>query len=248
MTLVITILLHSQREEQEKNTWSTNSILLFAATWMLVELPIFISVPEPATRYLSAFIIPFVLFSCTLVSNMLKKIPLPVVRIAKCGIFIIVCLIVIANVLNTTFFRIRLGSDVIAMEKVSTLLEKTTNSCIVYAPSYVADQYLLLNKTNNRHELRTDLRRILAKGKEDFTMEKLKAYKENCPHLFVVQQKSIMRQTPFPSIDYRKEKEMQLVAHIQGINNSLFDKILLFTRDIFHTRNWFNEYLLWEYV
>ncbi len=245
---IVTGCRYVQREEKEKRKWSASSIFVFGVIWMFVEIPIFISVPEPATRYLSAFIVPFIISSCALVSYMLKNIPLRFVTSAKCGIVIVVGLIVVANILNTTFFRIRLGSDIIAMGKVSMILEETTNSCIVYAPIYVADQYLLLNKTNKRHEIRNDLIRIQAKGKEDFTIEKLRHYKEKCVRLFVVQQKSIMRQTLFPSFDYRKEKEMHLVQHIQGINKSLFDRFLLFIRDVFHTRNWFNEYLLWEYI
>lgn len=246
--LVISIItMRFYREQTPNLPWTSRDITWFSTIWMIVELPLFISVPEPAIRYASAFITPFSLFFIHSLYRAHHHAPAKFSLHAKYAIYFIVLFMMSTNIFNTFYFRALLGSDVIAMNKVSQIIEREKNSCIIYLPTYLADQYLLVDTTNNQYNLRTDLTRIKATGKEQFQKIYFEKTKPNCSHLFIVQQKSITRGTLFPPIDFTQQKNMRLVKRVIGRENTLFDAFVSFLTKTFAIKNLYNEYNLWEY-
>lgn len=224
-----------------KNIWR------LCVIWIICELPIFIYVPEPAIRYASAIIMPVAILFVSYIARAQHFLTGKAEIYAKYFVYFAIGFIVLTNVLNVFFFRTLLGSDIIAMDKVSQIVETDKNNCILYAQTY-AEQYLIVDKTNNNYDLRTDIKRIKATTKKDFSEENFKETKKQCNKLFVVQQKAITREVMFPPIDFSKYQNMSLVEKIPGENGSLFDKFYFLIKNTFNTRNLYNEYYLWEYA
>ena len=210
-------------------------------------MPIFLLIPEPATRYASAIMTPIAILFIAYTARAKYFLTGTKRQYFNYLLCVTITFIVLSNILNTVHFRALLGSDVVAIDNVSQIAENEHNNCIVYVPTY-AEQYVIVDKTSNDYSLRKDIKRIKANKKDDYNDDKLKELKQNCNKLFVVQQKSITRNTLFPPIDFSKNKNMKLIAHIVGENNSLFDQTYFVIKKTFNTRNLYNEYYLWEYV
>ena len=133
------------------------------------------------------------------------------------------------------------------MDKVSQIVEKEKNNCLIYAPTY-AEQYVIVDKNSKNYDLRTDIKRIKSTTRTGFSEQKFKELKKECNKLFVVQQKAITRNVLFPPIDFSKYKNVKLVTRIIGENGSLFDKFYFTLKRTFNTKNLYNEYYLWEYA
>lgn len=251
-TLILSILVikahkyfHSQRPQETPFKMQYPEIWRLCVIWIICELPIFISVPEPAIRYASAIITPLSILFISYVARAQNFLDGRILIYSKYFVYFAVGFIVMTNILNTFFFRALLGSDVIAMDKVTQIIEQDKNNCILYMPTY-AEQYVIVDKTSKTYDLRTDIQRIQA-TKKDYLPERLKEMKNRCNRLFVVQQKAITRNVMFPPIDFSKYEHMKLVARLSGDNDSLFDKFYFALREIFGIKNLYNEYYLWEY-
>lgn len=236
---------HSQRPQETPFKMQYKEIWQLCVIWIICELPIFISVPEPAIRYASAIITPLSILFISYVAQAQNFLDGRILVYSKYFVYFAVGFIVMTNILNTFFFRALLGSDVMAMDKATQIIEQDKNNCILYMPTY-AEQYVIVDKTSNNYDLRTDIQRIQA-TKKDYTPKRLKEMKEQCNRLFIVQQKAITRNVMFPPIDFLKYEHMKLVTRLSGDNNSWFDKFYFALREIFSIKNLYNEYYLWEY-
>ena len=238
-----------QKQEQLETPFKLKfkKIFWLCIIWIICELPIFIYVPEPAIRYASAIITPLSILFVSHIAKAQSLLNGKILVYSKYLLYFTIAFIILTNLLNTFFFRALLGSDIIAMDKVSQIVEKDRHNCILYAPTY-AEQYVIVDKTNNNYDIKTDIKRIKATTKQEFSEQNFKEQKKQCNRLFIVQQKAITRNVLFPPIDFTKYKNMKLVKQILGENDSFFDKFYFMLKSTFNTKNLYNEYYLWEYV
>ncbi len=221
-------------------------LVLFAFVWMLSEFPIFVSVPEPALRYTSAFITPLVIALTSIILFLRTRVRQRTQRSARRLLCTVVIVIILINMTHTFFFRALLGSETIAMEHVSHVLKNTSNACVVYAPLFVADHFLYLNTTNT-YAIRTDLRRIPTIQPYHYSGDYFRSLKSSCSRIFIVQYKSFLDASRFPPLAYEEHKEMKLIQHIIGKEDTLYDSLIALLQRKSLLAPLHREYFLWEF-
>lgn len=216
-------------KDNKMNQIIFNKQSYFLIIWFIAELPLLISLPEHAIRYLSAFIIPFYL----LLFYLADKIILNRSKYIYYLIFILVIGIVLTNLTYTTAFRIGWGSSFIANQKALNFIESqnTTNFTAIYFAQSAAYEFVPLNKSNSGYKIKYLARFVMTSNLSHFSEEHLS--KLPYERVYVIQKISANGRTILPQIDFNSRSDLKLLESFSGIDGSLFDFFSSFLNHFF---------------
>lgn len=220
------VFLFHEPSLQEEHDSNTQTFVFFLFTWILCELPLWITLPEHAIRYTSTIMIPisillgfFVFSTYSLLAQNWKRYFL---------VFILFCLFFacITNVLYTTAFRTGWGSSFIAIDAAAQYLgnHAPQNSIAIYYVPSAGDEYVLLTNKPGNYSTRKDPFFLKTANPDDFSTEALLNQSEKYASVFVLQ-----RITPqgnlLPDAVLENREDLEHVMTFSGRGSTFFDSI-----------------------
>jgi hypothetical protein len=212
----------------QKDADADNSILcgvdsrvcsLFFIVWLFAELPLWIILPEHATRYATSILIPFSLLVTLMILQVFSFIKKDYRRSFALFVVVLVFLALLTNLAYVFAFRAGWGSSFIAIEKTQDFIadDKEGNTLALYFGQSVAEEYYAINKSSEDHTLIADLHFVQLKSLGGFEEEILLQHKEQGEYetIYVIKRVTSGR-NGLPEIDFDAYDSLEKVAVIEG--------------------------------
>lgn len=198
-----------------ENKW----IILFLLIWLVCELPLWIILPEHATRYANSILLPFLLLMTFMIIYVIKRIKQEYQKYVTCFVLVLVLLAVLTNLAYVTAFRAGWGSSFIAIEKTQDFIveNKEGKSIVFYFGQSVAEEYYAINKSNKNHELISTLTFKQVKNIEEFDEEDILIYEQEYETIYVLK-RITSGETALPNINFDEYSSLEQVEKIEGRN------------------------------
>ncbi len=224
-------------------SWNIKLLVL----WAIIELSVYIFLPEHATRYLSAFFIPFSLLVGKLVETGSKVINEKYKRKALVIILLLVTLSALTNVAYVYAFRAGWGSSFLGYEKVMDYMSenKSGRTGVIYYSFAVASDYIPINKTSKDYSFFKDLEYIKSGDVTDFEENKLINASQSYDNFYVIRKTTSVKREVWPPVNFSQMPSLKFVATFKGTGDTSFDKLnswLVRTFEINYSPNKFELY------
>ena len=204
-----------------ENKFETKSLTLFLFVWLFAELPLWIILPEFATRYATSVLLPFSLLVVVMTLYVLSTIRKMYRKYVAGVIILLVVLAILTNVAYITAFRGGWGSSFIAIEDAQDFIasDKEGNTIGLYYGFSTADEYYPINKSSPTHELIPDLYFEQQHNEEDFTKEKM-TEKATVYDTIYVLKRLTTGGTELPEYTFEEYEYLTLVKVVEGTRTS----------------------------
>lgn len=223
LLIIIFIKLYFSDVDCRKKMAEKKNEFLFLFIWFFAELPLLVSLPEHAVRYLSSFIIPFYLI-VFLIFDVLKK------KFNKKIFYLFVLLIIgimLTNLAYISAFRIGWGSQFIANQKALDFIESQnkTNFTAIYYSQSAAYDFVPLYKNISDYKIKDLEKFSMTNNLSHFSEEYLKILPYE--KVYIIQKISANGRSVLPPISLNYRKDLNESHSFVGIKNNLFDKFNL---------------------
>ncbi len=244
------LLLRINKKEENILPWSNmkeKGFVVFMFLMVLFNVLFIFAAPDPATRYMIFFIIPFI---SLIIFSMFKAIEIFHIRSKHFIAFLIFCIIMMVfyNVGLSVLFRFTWGSGFIGMDKVSSFIEQLPDDkkILFYYSGTPADEYAPIIIINGTFVNRSDTK-IVEKywqepvNKTDFAM----INEQEQGTVYIVKRESSFGRTSYPSYNFT-EPEFTLVTTIEG-ENSFMDVFFLRIMHLLRISYDFNTFYVYKW-
>ncbi len=173
---------------ERKEVMSVKTILLFIFVWLAAEIPLWIILPEHATRYATSILLPFSLLVLIMILHISSYIKQEYRKFLAFFVVIFVILAILSNLAYVFAFRAGWGSSFIAIEKTQDFIahNKEGKTLVLYYGQSVAEEYYAINKSNEQHELIADLYFKQLKETSNFSKEAILSYVSDYNEVYVL--------------------------------------------------------------
>ncbi len=178
---------HPELTEKKENI-DMKTITLFLFVWLAAELPLWIILPEHATRYANSILLPFVFLFTLMILYIFSSINVQYRKFFASFVILCVLLAILTNISYVFAFRGGWGSSFIAIEKTQDFIaaDKEGKVAVLYYGQSVAEEYYSINKSNENHELIDTLVFKQLKETSDFSEEAILSYSTNYNDVYVL--------------------------------------------------------------
>ncbi len=222
----------------QKQNIDSKMILLFLFVWLAAELPLWIILPEHATRYATSILLPFILLVTLLIFHVLVTIKEQYRKFFASFVLICVLLAILTNISYVFAFRGGWGSSFIAIEKTQDFIaeNKEGNVAVLYFGQSVAEEYYSINKSNQNHELVDTLHFKQLKETSYFSQEVILSYRQDYDEVYVLK-RITSGNNELPPVPLETYSSLLLLQTIEGTKKyDPFDAFISFlTRMHFFT-------------
>ncbi len=142
----------------DKNT-EKKTLILFLVSWFIAEFPLWVILPEHATRYATSILIPFSFLIVMMILYVFSFVKQRYQRILTIFVIFFVLLAIMTNISYVVAFRAGWGSSFIAIDKAQDFIakDKEGKTIALYYGQSVAEEYYAINKSSKNHTLIPDL-------------------------------------------------------------------------------------------
>lgn len=203
---------HLESSEKKDNK---KTITLFLLVWLAAELPLWVILPEHATRYANSILLPIVLLLTLMILRVFVYITHQYKKFLALFAIICVLLAILTNLSYVFAFRGGWGSSFIAIEKTQDYLadQKDGRAVVLYFGQSVAEEYYAINKSSESHELIETLTFKQLKETSDFSEQAILSYIEKYDEVYVLKRVT-SGNTELPAVplrDYSFSTEIQTI-------------------------------------
>lgn len=202
---------------EKKESINTKTIVLFLFVWLAAELPLWIILPEHATRYANSILLPFIFLLTLMILHVFASIKDHYKKFFASFVIICVLLAILTNVSYVFAFRGGWGSSFIAIEKTQDYLadQKNGRAVVLYFGQSVAEEYYAINKSSESHELIETLTFKQLKETSDFSEQAILSYIEKYDEVYVLKRVT-SGNTELPAVPLRDYSFLTEIQTIEG--------------------------------
>jgi hypothetical protein len=197
------------------------SAAIFFVVWLFAELPLWIVLPEHATRYATSILLPFCLLLTLMVMQVFSLVRKEYRRFFALFTLTLLFFALVTNLAYVTAFRAGWGSSFIAIEKTQDFIaqDKEGNTLALYFGQSVAEEYYAINKSSENHTLIADLHFKQLKNEDGFKEDLLFQYSEELVYETIYVIKRVTSGgNGLPDVDFDTYDSLELVAVLEGRN------------------------------
>lgn len=210
--------------------------VLFCCLWVAAELPLLLSLPEPAIRYTSALIVPVYLLVFMAVAAAMASVKKQYRKYIYCCICIAAALTIVTNLGYVSQFRIGLGGYAIALDKATQFFAQQQHHApdkkivVVYPPSFIMEEFLPLNTSSSTYSIQRTITFIRSKDIRDYELplDVRKGYDD----AYVVLVQYPTQKATFPLVTTSYMSNFTIVGKFDGYSSTLFDRTYLWLNNL----------------
>ncbi len=230
---------------EKKENIDAKMITLFLFVWLAAELPLWIILPEHATRYANSILLPFSILITLMILHVFSFIRHEHKKICASFVILFIVLAILSNLAYVFAFRGGWGSSFIAIEKSQDFIaeQKEGKAVALYFGQSVAEEYYPINKSNKQHELIDTLVFKQLKETSDFSKEAILSYGANYNEVYILK-RITSGYTELPSIPFEDYSFLKEIQTIEGTKKyDPFDAFIQFLTKM-HVLSYAPNYVL----
>lgn len=198
----------------------TKMLVLFCTIWFFAEFPLWIILPEHATRYGTSILLPFSLLITVMILYVFVHIKRESRKFFAIFALTLVFLALLTNLAYVFAFRAGWGSSFIGIEKVQDYIaeDKEGNTLVLYYGQSTASEYYPINKSDEYHEFIHTLTFMQIRSLPELSEENIPLLGENYTTVYVLKRVT-SGDNGLPPLDLSTYSSLELAQVIEGTNS-----------------------------
>lgn len=196
---------------------NSKMLAIFLSVWLFAELPLWIILPEHATRYATSVLLPFSLLIVLMILHCLAIVKQNYRFFFSIFVISLLILSILTNLAYVIAFRAGWGSSFIAIEKTQDFIadNKEGSAIVLYYGQSVAEEYYPINKSSKGHEFVGDLTFKQIRDVSDLEEKDILLYTKEYQEVYILKRVT-SGITSLPDINFTVYPSLEPVQIIEG--------------------------------